>query len=425
MELDAFFLPAGISPDQLTSLSDKRGNGDAFATRMTEAELEVWSEVPVIEDQPDLVLSPSTIPQPVAEPLHIRDLAQPEVQVPPHGAVTKVESEFPLRAHRTDITVKSEPAPRSSNRYETPESSIEKVMSKQVMPEPQNDVQETREHKHKVRSEAENRPGPVTETETSRPADNQLNATPPERRLLARRLPLPASSKVSATPSIQGESVRETQTQTGKVQPATKHWNAPEFQLLRTEISPSPLLAGDVSQPSETSLSIPLAPSPVIASPQISGHNVPSQMQAVHSLIVAAPSDVVDIISQSLSSEDGPKERVLIQLDPPELGRVSIDFKFDAQGLQQVTITGETPEALRQLRMMHFELIQALEQRGLSGQDMTFRHQQDQQPSDTRAASDSKEAQLEDQLIGKGEQNAQPRQSIPSPAATNGLNITL
>ncbi len=425
MELDAFFLPTGISPDHLTSLSDKRGNGDAFATRMSEAELEVWNEVPVSEDQTDISPTLSATPQPLEEPLHNRDLVQPEVQDPAKGVVTKVESEVPVPAHRIDIAVKREPAPRTSDRHEPPESSAQNVMPKQVMLEPKNDVQKTREPKHWVRSTAENTLGLAIETGTGRQADSQPNVAPPERKLLAKRVPLTASSTLSATPSIEGESVREIQTQTGKVQPATKHWNAPEFQLLRTEISPSPVVAGEVSPPSETSLSIPLAPSPVTASPQISGQSVPSQMQAVHSLIVASPSHVVDIISQSLGSEDGPKERIMIQLDPPELGRVSIDFKFDAQGLQHVTITGETPEALRQLRMMHFELIQALEQRGLSGQDMTFRHQQDQQPSDTRAASDPKEAQLEDQLIGKGEQNAQPRQSIPSPAATNGLNITL
>ena len=89
-----------------------------------------------------------------------------------------------------------------------------------------------------------------------------------------------------------------------------------------------------------------------------------------------APADIPNIMTQTLSSPDKQTERVIVQLDPPELGRVSIDFKFDGGTLQAVTITGETPEALRQLRTMHFELINSLEQQGLSGSDLTFSHQQ-------------------------------------------------
>ena len=57
---------------------------------------------------------------------------------------------------------------------------------------------------------------------------------------------------------------------------------------------------------------------------------------------------------------------------------MSIDFKFDANGLQHVTITGETSEAMRQLRLMHFELIQALERHGIGSSNMTFQQQQQQ-----------------------------------------------
>lgn len=103
---------------------------------------------------------------------------------------------------------------------------------------------------------------------------------------------------------------------------------------------------------------------------------VPAAMTPAHGIITASPAHVVDIVAQS--AEDGQSDRIVIQLDPPELGRVSIDFKFDAQGLQHVTITGETPEAMRQLRMMHADLVQALERQGLGSQGMTFQHQQQQ-----------------------------------------------
>jgi hypothetical protein len=91
-------------------------------------------------------------------------------------------------------------------------------------------------------------------------------------------------------------------------------------------------------------------------------------------MIVAAPAQVVDIVSSA--ADDGQSDSIIVQLDPPELGRVSIDFKFDANGLQHVTITGESPEAMRQLRLMHFELIQALERHGIGSSNMTFQQQQ-------------------------------------------------
>lgn len=102
-----------------------------------------------------------------------------------------------------------------------------------------------------------------------------------------------------------------------------------------------------------------------------------------HAAMIATPPEVVDIVRAQLAGPDG-SERITVQLDPPELGRVSIDFKFDAQqGLQHITVTGDSPEAMRQLRQLHFQLTQALEQHGLSSQDMTFRQntsQQGQQP---------------------------------------------
>ncbi len=85
------------------------------------------------------------------------------------------------------------------------------------------------------------------------------------------------------------------------------------------------------------------------------------QMTPTNALVTASPADTVKIISDAVASPDDTPDQITVQLDPPELGRVSIDFKFDAHGLQHVTVTGETPEAMRQLRLMHFELTQALE----------------------------------------------------------------
>lgn len=101
------------------------------------------------------------------------------------------------------------------------------------------------------------------------------------------------------------------------------------------------------------------------------------QLVPTHTALIATSAQLPDIVARATAN--GQEDSIVVQLDPPELGRLSIDFKFDAQGLQHVTITAESPEAMRQLRQMHFELVQALERNGLSSQNMSFQHQNPQQ----------------------------------------------
>lgn len=97
------------------------------------------------------------------------------------------------------------------------------------------------------------------------------------------------------------------------------------------------------------------------------------------SIPMASPSEINSIILNAVKNGAEPREQLIVQLDPPELGRVAIDFKFDAQGVQQITVTSENPEALRRLRELHFELTEALKEHGLSEQNLTFRQQADDQ----------------------------------------------
>lgn len=97
------------------------------------------------------------------------------------------------------------------------------------------------------------------------------------------------------------------------------------------------------------------------------------------SVPIAAPSEINSIILNALKGGAEPQEQLIVQLDPPELGRVAIDFKFDAQGLQQITVTSENPEALKRLRELHFELTEALKDHGLSEKNLSFRQQADDQ----------------------------------------------
>lgn len=145
-------------------------------------------------------------------------------------------------------------------------------------------------------------------------------------------------------------------------------------------------------------------------------------MQA-HASMVATPPEVVDIIQSRIAGNEG-SERITVQLDPPELGRVSIDFKFDAQGLQHVTVTGDTPEALKQLRQLHFQLTQALEQNGLTAQDMSFRQNNSQQGQPHFANPPSGTLTLNEEDIAA---QILPAVSAPSRllAAGAGLDIKL
>ncbi|MEL7540966.1 MAG: flagellar hook-length control protein FliK [Pseudomonadota bacterium] len=103
---------------------------------------------------------------------------------------------------------------------------------------------------------------------------------------------------------------------------------------------------------------------------------------------VAMPNDLTGIIVNALNNGIDPQEQLVVQLDPPELGRVMIDFKFDAQGLQQIVVTSENPEALKRLRELHFELTQALREHGLSEQNMSFQQHADGPSQDTWTSSE-------------------------------------
>jgi hypothetical protein len=149
------------------------------------------------------------------------------------------------------------------------------------------------------------------------------------------------------------------------------------------------------------------------------------QMTPTNALVTASPADTVKIITDTIAAPDDAPDRITVQLDPPELGRVSIDFKFDSHGLQHVTITGENPEALRQLRLMHFELTQALERSGLSSQNMTFQQQQSgqqqAQSSPARSLFATQDSDTSNSpLITPAVQSARPPRT-----AGGGLNIRL
>lgn len=121
---------------------------------------------------------------------------------------------------------------------------------------------------------------------------------------------------------------------------------------------------------------------------------------------IASPGDLTSVILNALQNGGDPQEQLVVQLDPPELGRVMIDFKFDAQGVQQVVVTSENPEALKRLREMHFELTEALRQQGLSDTNMSFRQEAEERPQESWQPPER--ARQETQFFAAEERRASP-----------------
>ncbi|MEH6742009.1 flagellar hook-length control protein FliK [Hyphomonas sp.] len=136
---------------------------------------------------------------------------------------------------------------------------------------------------------------------------------------------------------------------------------------------------------------------------------------------VAVPADIASIISQELSS-DRQTNHVRVQLDPPELGRVSLEFKFDSHGLQHVVITADSADAIRRIRAFHPDLVSVLDEHGLSSQDMTFREQASgQNPAQDWTGADI--TPVEDEADMMAETPA-PLPRTPQPrSASAGLDI--
>ena len=237
----------------------------------------------------------------------------------------------------------------------------------------------------------------------------------------------PTSDKAKATPDA-------------KVKKAEKHQpDAPTRKVDGADTAPLSALSAEhdsTSKVGEAHNKVDSTPPSALAmtagtsAPPVSQSTAPVTppvMAPTNALVVATPAEVVDILSDSVASPDEKKNHVHIQLDPPELGRVSLEFKFDAHGLQHVTIVGETPEAMRQLRLMHFELVNALERQGLSSENMSFQQHQTPQDSGQQTGRDANTPQRN--------VSGQTSRAIPDLVAQNtiqsrptsvaGLNIKL
>ncbi|MBR9808620.1 MAG: flagellar hook-length control protein FliK [Alphaproteobacteria bacterium] len=176
----------------------------------------------------------------------------------------------------------------------------------------------------------------------------------------------------------------------------------------------SPVQLAAAVTPSPTSAQ---APAPAAATQAAQPHLVSA------GAYIAAPADIPTIISQELSS-DNKHDKISVQLDPPELGRISIEFKFDSQGLQHVLVTADSADAIRRIRAFHQDLVSVLEQNGLTSQDMTFREQSSGQNPSRSWADHSMQTQV-DTGIPAAEPDIRVSSKTPTHILSTGLDVRL
>lgn len=163
----------------------------------------------------------------------------------------------------------------------------------------------------------------------------------------------------------------------------------------------------------ENLLAVAPTSTPSAAAPVSTGGLAPT----VPTHVIAAPNELTSVVMNALKNGGDVQEQLVVQLDPPELGRVLIDFKFDAQGLQQITVTSENPEALKRLRELHFELTQALQDQGFSDSNLSFQQEaQDQSQSNWQAPE---WARAQSQVVAAAERSSSAS-AMPTPPNFTG-----
>lgn len=141
--------------------------------------------------------------------------------------------------------------------------------------------------------------------------------------------------------------------------------------------------------------------------------------------VIAAPNELTSVVMNALKTGGDVQEQLVVQLDPPELGRVMIDFKFDAQGLQQITVTSENPEALKRLRELHFELTEALKTQGFGESNLSFQQEARDHSQNNWQGSDWSRAQSQVVAAASQEDSSSAMPIPPSFQGQERLDLLL
>lgn len=117
----------------------------------------------------------------------------------------------------------------------------------------------------------------------------------------------------------------------------------------------------------------PVDVEPEVLLGKLAGSSAPGAMNAVggaQAALSAAPVAAAQIVAAIKAERTG--NSVEVRLDPPEMGRVRIDFIMETAEAVRAVLTAERPETLEHLRRNMDDLLAQLKQAGFSTVDLEF-----------------------------------------------------
>lgn len=96
------------------------------------------------------------------------------------------------------------------------------------------------------------------------------------------------------------------------------------------------------------------------------------QVQSVQSTAPVLPNTALQSVAQTLIQAHASKTGLTLQLDPPEMGRVHIEFQFDTERGVTATIRSDLPETMAALKEKSDFFQQLLRENGFENVDLNF-----------------------------------------------------
>lgn len=387
--------PAQSGPKQ-NKLSDPSSRSDesSFSKMVSRdtADGEVPAKTdPQTSDTAAGTAEPSTEPTQTtrAQALIAREQIDPTVADPEQALAAASEGETPRPAANAEVQLSVSDEPRAAKTVKTADLQAQAPLQPDAditTPNPRT-AATTPASTESIDPTAAAKADPARETKTAPTAPLVVKDAVDSTVKLADRTP-EAPIPQSATDAAAAESddvLRIMRNQDGA--------DVPGPELRTAQLAADADLAGSINKPqlvatnaadARTPTAVSALPEALLSVAQPTSVSAPALTSGLTpiapSIPMAAPNEISSIILNALRNGAEPQEQLIVQLDPPELGRVAIDFKFDAQGVQQITVTSENPEALKRLRELHFELTEALKDHGLSEQNLSFRQHADDHP---------------------------------------------
>ncbi|MCI5043992.1 MAG: flagellar hook-length control protein FliK [Aquisalinus sp.] len=187
----------------------------------------------------------------------------------------------------------------------------------------------------------------------------------------------------------------------------TKLKVGPVSGFVETGSTTAPLLTG---QAQVTSSAAPLAAPGAASSVQTPAFTVQSPVQQVASAII-------NVAAQG--------DRVEVMLDPPELGRVFIDFNFSGDRSVSAIISAEASDTSNLMRKTADSLMQELNDAGFDSVNLSFAEHTEQQFSDDGRPSENNGFTYAPVLETVSHEVSQPTPTLLSVLSTDNLDLRL